>query len=313
MKIEQLARIDLNLLVILKVLLDQQSVTKASETLYVSQSAVSKSLAKLRLLFEDPLFYRHSHGLQPTPKCRELAPKLDTLLRHLESITAEETFNPATTHHTYQIATVESAYPLIFPHVFPKVLNSAPNIKINTHSWDENSFTKLLSGELDFGITGKDINDVNANRNATAPFGINELEIYRDQQMCIVRQGHPVLDSKWDLETFLQLRHVQVRCDGNDQWLLDHHLQDIGRSRNIALTVPDFNNAASLCSYTDLVFTAPSRFIELVAARDSLHILPLPLEFPSMAYTLFWNESRESNPTLRWLRKIIEENAQFLR
>lgn len=313
MKVEQLARIDLNLLVILKVLLDQQSVTKASEALCVSQSAVSKSLAKLRLLFEDPLFYRHSHGLKPTPKCRDLAPKLDKLLNHLEAITSEETFDPAIADHTYQIATVESAYPLIFPHVFPKVLNNAPSIKINTHSWDEFSFSKLLSGELDLGITGKDIYDINSMRSTTAPDGIKELEIYRDQQMCVVRQGHPILNKPWNLEAFLELRHVQVRCDGNDQWLLDHHLRDLGHTRNIALTVPDFNNAASLCSYTDLVFTAPSRFIELVSQRDALHVLPLPLEFPSMAYTLFWNESRESNPALNWLRRIIEENAQFLR
>ncbi len=68
MKIEKLARIDLNLLVCLKVLSEELSVTRTANRLYLSQSAVSKSLAKLREQFDDPLFIRTSHGLKPTPQ-----------------------------------------------------------------------------------------------------------------------------------------------------------------------------------------------------------------------------------------------------
>ncbi|GAK85392.1 LysR-family transcriptional regulator VC0068 [Vibrio ponticus] len=48
MNIEKLARIDLNLLVCLKVLLEERNVTRAASRLCLSQSAVSKNLAKLR-------------------------------------------------------------------------------------------------------------------------------------------------------------------------------------------------------------------------------------------------------------------------
>ena len=44
--VEKLARIDLNLLVCFKVLIEELNVTRAAHRLCLSQSAVSKSLAK---------------------------------------------------------------------------------------------------------------------------------------------------------------------------------------------------------------------------------------------------------------------------
>src|ERR1700691_4681747 len=57
---------DLNLLVILHELLKQGSVSKAAESLGVSQPAVSNSLNRLRKLLGDDLFLRTSRGFAPT-------------------------------------------------------------------------------------------------------------------------------------------------------------------------------------------------------------------------------------------------------
>ena len=53
-----MSRPDLNLLVTLDVLLSEESVTGAARRLRLTQSAVSRSLAKLRELFDDELFVR---------------------------------------------------------------------------------------------------------------------------------------------------------------------------------------------------------------------------------------------------------------
>ncbi|ADT85604.1 LysR family transcriptional regulator [Vibrio sp. Vb2880] len=313
MKIEKLARIDLNLLVCLKVLSEELSVTRTANRLYLSQSAVSKSLAKLREQFDDPLFIRTSHGLKPTPKVVFLKPKLDILVNQLELITQPEQFSPQSSEYRFHIATVESVYPLILPHFLPAIFSQGPNLNISTHAWTEQTFKKLQLGELDFGLTGKDIDINDARLTMMPPSDICEQEIYRDTQMCVVRKNHPALSRPWNLEQYLALRHVQVRCDGNDRWLLDYRLADMGHERDIAITVPDFNSAASLCTYTDFVFTAPSHFTHLVAHQMDLVVLPLPLEFPPMAYTLFWHRDRENDPALNWLRQIIQTKTLHLR
>ena len=62
---EKLSKVDLNLLLTLHLLLEEKSVTRAAQRLCLSQSAVSKNLAKLREQFNDPLFTRTAYGLQP--------------------------------------------------------------------------------------------------------------------------------------------------------------------------------------------------------------------------------------------------------
>lgn len=53
---KSLTNLDLNLLLCLQLLMQERSVTKAAKRMNVTPSAVSKSLAKLRAWFDDPLF-----------------------------------------------------------------------------------------------------------------------------------------------------------------------------------------------------------------------------------------------------------------
>lgn len=103
----------------------------------LSQSAVSKNLAKLREQFNDPLFSRTSYGLQPTAKARNLQEQLHTLLSHLESITEASNFDPKSSHYRFRLGLVESTYPLLLPHFMSYILNKAPNVMLDTHAWDK--------------------------------------------------------------------------------------------------------------------------------------------------------------------------------
>ncbi|MFC1237722.1 LysR substrate-binding domain-containing protein [Vibrio sp. F74] len=313
MNLENLSRIDLNLLVCLKVLFEELNVTRAANRLYVSQSAVSKSLAKLRIQFEDPLFVRTSHGLKPTPRALNLHPKLDRLIHQLELINQPDIFAPDSSRIKFNIALVESAYPLILPHFLPALFSNAPHISISSHNWTDETFQNIRNGELDIGITGRDIDMTHAALTMPTPKYISETEIYRDRQMCVIRKNHPILDEEWTLDRYLALRHIQVRCDGSDRWLLDYKLAEQGCERDIAITVPDFNSASALCTYSDFIFTAPSYFTKLVANHYDLTLVPLPLDFPPMAYTLFWSTERENDPALSWLKTLIIEKTQHLR
>ncbi|GAL17722.1 transcriptional regulator LysR family [Vibrio maritimus] len=83
---QELSRIDLNLLVSLSVLIKERNVSRAAEKLYLSQPAMSRTLARLRDLFDDPLFYRESNGLQPTAKTLELEASLDSILLSIDTL-----------------------------------------------------------------------------------------------------------------------------------------------------------------------------------------------------------------------------------
>ncbi|WP_200856690.1 LysR substrate-binding domain-containing protein, partial [Klebsiella pneumoniae] len=67
---------------------------------------------------------------------------------------------PQSSEYRFQIAAVESVYPLIMPYFLPTIFRHGPHLSISTHAWTEQTFRKLQVGELDFGLTGKDI-DIN--------------------------------------------------------------------------------------------------------------------------------------------------------
>ena len=74
--------IDLNLLVFLDVLLKERNVTRASESLGISQPAMSNGLRRLRELFSDPLLVRTSDGMKPTERAELLQPMIREVLAY---------------------------------------------------------------------------------------------------------------------------------------------------------------------------------------------------------------------------------------
>src|SRR4249920_2403142 len=95
--------VNLNLLVALVALLEERSVTRAARRAGVTQPAMSNSLAQLRVLLNDPLFVRRSHGLTPTPRALALSEPLQQGLRLLGQVLEPQSFDPATAERHFVI------------------------------------------------------------------------------------------------------------------------------------------------------------------------------------------------------------------
>lgn len=80
----RLEKFDLNLLVIFECIYQHLSISKAAESLYITPSAVSQSLQRLRAQFNDPLFIRSGKGIAPTTTGLNLHHHLEKNLRGLE-------------------------------------------------------------------------------------------------------------------------------------------------------------------------------------------------------------------------------------
>src|SRR6186997_300243 len=92
-----LSRIDLNLLVLFRVVLEERHVARAAARLSLTPSAVSHALGRLRLLLNDPLFLRTPKGVVPTARALELAAPVADLLAQARNVLASSApFDPAT-------------------------------------------------------------------------------------------------------------------------------------------------------------------------------------------------------------------------
>ncbi len=147
-----LSRTDLNLLVALKVLIEERNVTKAAERLFITQPAMSKTLHRLRRLFDDPLFTRTSHGLVPTPKTEELSAPLHAILAQIETSLLMPDFNPAKVRGKIFITAPEFFAIGAIPMLLDKLQQQAPHLLIQSRNLLDNQEEQLANGQLDFAI-----------------------------------------------------------------------------------------------------------------------------------------------------------------
>ena len=97
--------VDLRQLRAFEVLLRERNLTRAATVLGVAQPALSKTLAKLRRYFADPLFVRAGHRMEPTAKALELAGAVHALLDDATMLRARHRpFDPETSTYTYLLA-----------------------------------------------------------------------------------------------------------------------------------------------------------------------------------------------------------------
>jgi DNA-binding transcriptional LysR family regulator len=309
MNIDKLMRIDLNLLVVLQVLLEEESVTRAAVRLNLSQSALSKSLTRLRTSLQDPLFTRTAHGLKPTTHALQLQQTLPNLLQGLYQLTQAPSFDPASSDRHFSISMLESAYATLLPSFIAPLLKQAKHLHIDVLNWKEGSIQALQQGKVDFGITGIDFYDDQRLKTQNLPDGINHSILFNDHQTCLVNEHHPVLkeveNGTWNMESYLQHSHLQVCCEGDKWWAIDYFLEKQGKQRKIISTLPDFYGGASVCAHSDLIFTLPSNFVPHAKKLYSLKQIPLPFEFNEMAYALLWHQRNSDEPGHKWIRELI--------
>ncbi|QUM91172.1 LysR family transcriptional regulator [Moritella sp. 36] len=309
MNLDNLAKIDLNLLAILQILLEEESVTRAAHRLHLSQSALSKSLNRLRDTLGDPLFLRTAHGLKPTAHALQLKAQLPTILQGLYHLCLPPSFIPENSHRQFSFAMLESAYETLLPHYIGPILSQAPKLNLGIYDWNEKSLLDLQQGQIDFGITARELHPTADVRLNNLPEGIAHQRLFTDNQVCLIRENHPMLASinagHWDVDAYLSMSHVQVRCEGNDWWLLDYQLAESGLHRHICATLPDFYGAASVCAHSDLIFTLPSSFVSHTQKLYGLVELPLPIDFSSLVYVLLWHERNNDEPGHKWVRDTI--------
>ncbi len=152
-----LARVDLNLLVILDLLLKERHVSRVAEKMFVSQSAISRSLKKLRELFEDPLFTRTAKGLVPTHTALQLQKELDGVLPLLSGILNRSAFDEKTCDDTFRISVSPFIGAVLIPQLFMRLQEQAPRVGLIEETIKSNTLQLLDNNQVDFAFHYEDL------------------------------------------------------------------------------------------------------------------------------------------------------------
>lgn len=293
----KLSEIDLNLLYILKVLIEELNVTKAAHRLNVSQPAVSRSLARLREVFSDPLFVRTSHGLSPTVRTENLAPFLTDMLKGLENLIQPPEFTPFTSNRRFVLSTTDFGALTVLPKILDNFRNAAPNAVLEVKHWHEDMSFELDSNEIDVAV---------AVISKEPPHSIRAVCLDTDKMVCIARSNHQELNGELTLESYLKLHHAQVVLGKREHTAVDRILEKMGHHRHISVQLPNFVPAVRVVENSDLLLTVPNLFAnDIISLSNNLTIYDLPFETKTFDYSMIWHDRFQNDPGHQWLRGII--------
>jgi DNA-binding transcriptional LysR family regulator len=293
---QNIAGLDLNLLVVLEALLAERSVTRAARRIGLSQPAVSNALGRLRLVLDDPLLVRTSRGMEPTPRALELgapiAQALDTIRRALSTGAA---FEPQRSAFTFRVLSTDHLELSLLPRLIEQLEESAPEVDLVITRVGDRADEELRSGRVDLYLGSW----------SNAPSGFKQYLLRQETFACVARRGHPRIKSRLTLDTYLSVGHVLVSSDDRPGGIVDTQLTDHALGRHVVLRTPHFLIAPLVVARTDLIATLPRGVATAFAQFLPLNVFKPPLDTPGFPIHMIWHPRTHEQAPHRWLREQI--------
>lgn len=291
-------KIDLNLLIAFTVLFREQSVSLAADKLHLGQPAVSGVLSRLRTIFDDPLFIRSGHKMQPTARAEELHRELLPLLEQLQTTLFQQAdFNPQQASATLTLGMTDWVEMWLMPKLIPALAEAAPGIRLNAIASDPFSDARRLEdGEMDMAVS-------------VATAGPRWLEREVLTTMPLITLWHPqqlTLSAPLDIETFAAQRHLMVSYREATSSHIDTLLAKAGHQRSLCYTTPHFAAIAGLLNTMPALSTVPAGIAADWQRLWGLESSPLPLDAEPFEVALLWHQRHSSDPAVMWLKEFIQ-------
>lgn len=276
-----LKRFDLNLLVIFECIYQHLSISKAAETLFITPSAVSQSLQRLRTQLNDPLFVRAGKGITPTTVAVNLHHHLSENLNQIEQ-----------TINMMESSTLDKRFIIYGPQLYfsDKIsdligrLLREPNLNVEYHDFigAPDGIENLLTyRKADIVFTTTPLN----NRALVCePF----IEV---PTVLVSRKAHPRLGDSATLDEVLNESFTFY--DSLDPGIKQYQFasDDFLLERRCAFRSSSLMSIVSTLHHTDLIGLLPLKLFTIFKDALRLKLITLPVTLPQITIYKVYNRS----------------------
>nr|WP_315597403.1 LysR family transcriptional regulator [uncultured Cupriavidus sp.] len=289
----RLSKIDLNLFFAFDAIYRHRNLTRAAETLCITQPAVSNALARMRRTLNDQLFVSTPAGMMPTPMSENIIGRVREALQLLEASVQEgDVFDPAASERVFPVSMSDLTEALVLPALGEQLQQHAPGMHVRSYYTDRSEVpTALANGSIALAIDAPLISDPYLHH---APLG-------RDSYACMIRHDHPFKGDALSMADYLAMGHIHVSSRRRGSGYVDAELTRLGQRRDIKMRVQHYMVAPLIAMRSDLMLTAPLRLLQRYPAR----ILELPFALPDLEWHCYWHRSVDRDPGNQWLREQL--------
>ncbi len=296
----KLRRLDLTILLIFLGVMRRGKASDVATDLGLTAPSISHALGRLRDIFEDPLFLRRPHGLEPTAFAREIEPDVRRAVEALQAaLSGPDLFDPTTARAHIRLSARDSEIAATLPGVLSRIYARAPHLTLSVQALTSPGAVRgLRDGSIDLAI----------GYFSQIPDDVECRLLRTETYLVVARTGHPILTGPLTLERYLAAAHVLVSTDTTMRGIVDIKLAESGLTRHVALSLPQFLPTLAVLAQSDLVAMLPARIAEENAARFGLEVRQPPLDIRSFDLSALRHRRDLRNQAVGWCMAQIMES-----
>jgi DNA-binding transcriptional LysR family regulator len=266
----------------------------------MTQPAMSRSLARLRLLLGDPLLARVGRRVEATERGKALrGPVEEALAAARRVLEPPPEFDPGSARGELVIGLSEEGQLALADSIVRAVWAAAPNIDLRVWALSAQSLEEGRRGVIDLAIAP----DLAALPGRAGAVDFSELVARPLYMRRFVVARAPETAAPTDLDSYCAAHHAIVSFEGGGLGFVDDLLAAMGRRRRVAAALSSFPSVARLVSRSALIATMPDDVVRAVGYPLQISEVPLPL--PTLPMLLLWHPRFTPDARHRFLRECV--------
>lgn len=280
---------NLNTLPVLREILLHGSVSKAAQSLHVSQPALSAALKQLRHQFGDQLIVRSHGSMKLTPKAEAMLAPLEQALAAVQQLITPGAEKPSASPVAFGIATTDHMMSLLGAPLVQMLLQEDLRILPHFLGAGGHSAEQLLKGEIEFIIMPK-VALIGSHVSSRDQDSMNSELLFSEPLVGIGSKDDKTLAEDMTVKDYLERQHVSFDVDtGRNLCVERAFLAGSSLKQN---DIARFSNCAALLGIvasTRCIALVPASLGRAAQSMFGLQVFTPPLKFPLLEWIIIWH------------------------
>ncbi|WP_338702874.1 LysR family transcriptional regulator [Streptomyces sp. Q6] len=288
-----LSRLDLNLVIALRALLEERNVTRAGKRVGLSQPAMSAALSRLRRHFDDDLLARTGGHYELTALGQVLLERTSTACDLLERLfSSQADFDPATESRTFTLIASDYAVAVFGAALSRLVHTEAPHVRLR--------FTQTPPTVVeDLGVL------LSTTDGLLMPHGVvgdmPRTDLFHDEWVFLVAESNTEVTDHLTRTQLARLPWVTYQRTYDAPAV--RQLAMLGIEPRVEVSVDSFAMLPFMVAGTDRIALIQKRLATLMHHHSAVRVVAPPYEAVPLQEALWWHPLHTHDSTHIWLRQ----------
>ncbi|MDS2173444.1 LysR family transcriptional regulator [Nesterenkonia sp. CL21] len=301
---QQVARLDLNLLIALDALLTEKSVTHAARRLHLSQPALSASLARLRRHFGDDILARQGNTYRLTPLGERLTEHTTTALESAHRVfDLTPHWRPEQSTREFTIFGSDYGLAMMGALLSKRMAETAPRatvrMRLHNPTVVEDAAHHLRTADgmiLPHGFLTE----------------LSHADLWQDEWVILAAEDNPHLSEPLTMDMLAACPWVVTYLTRSAFTAADRQMRHLGLEPRIEAVVESFLALPNFVRRTRRLAVL-HRGIAQRLPLQGLRLHSVPFDVPTVRTALWWHPVHDNDREHRWFRELLCEVAAEIR